>query len=72
MNYFLGVYSGRLRGDSDLGLVWKRSCIEELVNHTSVYGTQHQMERRRHRFSTSFSEDFGLDRFISDDFQAVP
>ena len=71
VNYFLGVYSGRLRGDSDLGLVWKRSCIEELVNHATAHGTQHQMERRRHRFSASFSEDFGLDRFIGDDFEVV-
>ena len=67
MNYFLGAYSGRLRGDSDLGLVWKRSCIEELVNHTTTHGTQHRMERRRHRFSASFSEDFSLDRFVNDD-----
>ena len=71
VNYFLGVYSGRLRGDSDLGLVWKRSCIEELVNHATAQGTQHQMERRRHRFPASFSEDFDLDRFISDDFEEV-
>ena len=35
-NYFLGVHSGRLRVDSDLGLVWKRSCIEELVNHATA------------------------------------
>ena len=67
MNYFLGAYSGRLRGDSDLGLVWKRSCIEELVNHATAHGTQHRMERRRHHFSASFSEDFSLDRFVSDD-----
>lgn len=71
MNYFLGVYSGRLRTDSDLGLVWKRSCVEELVNHAIAHGTQHRMERRRHRFSASFSGDFSLDRFVSDDFEAV-
>ena len=71
VNYFLGVYSGRFRGDSDLGLVWKRSCIEELVNHATAHGTQHRMERRRHRFSAPFSEDFRLDRFISDDFEEV-
>lgn len=71
MNYFLGVYSGRLRGDSDLGLVWKRSCIEELVNHAIAHGTQHQMELRRHRFSASFSEEFSLDRYVSDDFDEV-
>lgn len=69
MNYFLGVYSGRLRGDSDLGLVWKRSCIEELVKHAVAHGTQHRMERRRHHFSASFSEDFSLNRFISPKFQ---
>ena len=69
VNYFLGVYSGRLRGDSDLGLVWKRGCIEELVNHAVTHGAQHQMERRRRRFSASFSKEFSLDRFIRDDFE---
>ena len=71
VNYFLGVYSGRLRGDSDLGLVWKRSCLEELVNHATAHGTQHQMERRRHRFSASFSGEFSLERYVSDDFEEV-
>ena len=71
MNYFLGVYSGRLRGDSDLGLVWKRSCIEELVNHATAHGTQHRMERRRHRFSASSGGEFELKRFVSDDFEGV-
>ena len=67
VNYFLGVYSGRLRGDSDLGLVWKRSCIDELVNHAIAHGTQHRMDRRRHRFSASSSKEFSLGRFITDD-----
>ena len=71
VNYFLGVYSGRLRADSDLGLVWKRSCVEELMNHAMAHGTRHVMERRRHRFSASFSKEFGLDRFIGDDFDEV-
>ena len=71
MNYFLGVYSGRLRGDSDLGLVWKRSCIEELVNHAIAHGTQHRTELRRHRFSASSRGEFSLDHFISDDFEEV-
>lgn len=72
MNYFLGVYSGRLRGDSDLGLVWKRSCVEELVNHAIAHGIQHQMERRRHRFSAPFSREFSLDCFVSNDFEVAP
>ncbi|MDE0612356.1 MAG: serine protease [Gammaproteobacteria bacterium] len=71
MNYFLGIYSGRLRRDSDLGLVWRRSCVEELVNHAIAHGTQHRMDLRRHRFSASFSKELGLDRFISDDFEEV-
>jgi len=71
MNYFLGVYSGRLRDDSDLGIVWKRSCIDELVNHAVTHGTQHQMELRRHRFTAAFSGEFSLDRFVSDGFEAV-
>ena len=69
MDYFLGVYSGRLRNDSDLGLVWKRSCIEELVDHAVAHGPQHQMKRRRRRFSASPSKEFSLDRFISDEFE---
>ena len=71
MNHFLGTYSGRLRRDSDLGLVWKRNCIEELVNHATAHGTQHQMDRRRHRFSAPFSKDFSLDCFIGDDFEEM-
>lgn len=66
MYYFLGVYSGRLRSDSDLGLVWKRSCIEELVNHAVANGTQHRMERCRHKFHVEKSENYTLDRIISD------
>ncbi|OJE45028.1 hypothetical protein BAQ49_07685 [Bacillus proteolyticus] len=29
---FLGIYSGRINKESDLGLVWKASAIQELVN----------------------------------------
>lgn len=29
---FLGIYSGRIRTDSDIGTVWKTSAIAELVN----------------------------------------
>lgn len=28
---FLGVYSGRLPGDSDIGIVWKVKCLEEII-----------------------------------------
>lgn len=67
MNYFVGVYSGRLRSDSDLGLVWKRNCIEELVNHATSYGTQHRMDLRRHRFSATPYKEFSLDRYVRND-----
>lgn len=30
----LGIYSGRINPDSDLGYVWKWSLIEEIVNST--------------------------------------
>ena len=71
MNYFVGVYSGRLRSDSDLGLVWKRSCIEELVNHAIAHGTQHQMDLRRHQFSATYHQDFSLDRYVRNDVDEV-
>ena len=29
---FLGIYSGRIDKDSDIGMVWKRRAIEELIN----------------------------------------
>jgi hypothetical protein len=29
---FLGIYSGRINDESDLGIVWKKSAIQELVN----------------------------------------
>jgi hypothetical protein len=28
---FLGVYSGRIRGDSDIGMVWKASVVSDLL-----------------------------------------
>ena len=28
---FLGVYTGRIRGDSDLGLVWKATVVAEIL-----------------------------------------
>ena len=71
MNYFVGVYSGRLRSDSDLGLVWKRSCVEELVNHAIAHGTQHRMDLRRHQFSATFYEEFSLDRYVRNDVDEV-
>ena len=71
MSYFVGAYSGRVRPDSDLGLVWKRRCIEELVSHAITHGTQHRMELRRHQFSASFHESFSLDRFIGNDIDEV-
>lgn len=59
---FLGIYSGRLRRDSDLGFVWKRSCVEELVNHAVSQGTQHLTARRRHRFTATPRQDFSLEQ----------
>ena len=67
MNYFVGVYSGRLRADSDLGLVWKRSCVEELVTHAIAHGTQHRMDLRRHRFAASWSSEYNLEHYVRDD-----
>lgn len=32
MSRFLGVYSGRINAESDLGFVWKASALEELLN----------------------------------------
>ena len=33
MTRFLGVYSGRINAESDLGFVWKATAIQELVNN---------------------------------------
>lgn len=32
---FLGIYSGRINSESDLGIVWKASAIKELVQSIS-------------------------------------
>jgi len=32
MTRFLGIYSGRISGESDLGFVWKAAAIQQLVN----------------------------------------
>lgn len=29
---FIGIYSGRINSQSDLGMVWKASAIEQLVS----------------------------------------
>lgn len=29
---FLGIYSGRLPNDSDIGKVWKAKCLDEIIN----------------------------------------
>lgn len=41
----VGVYSGRIRNDSDLGIVWKKEVVRELVAHADVVGVQHEMEK---------------------------
>lgn len=33
MTRFLGIYSGRINAESDLGIVWKASAIRELVDN---------------------------------------
>lgn len=66
ITYFVGAYSGRLRSDSDLGLVWKRSCVRELVDHAIAHGTQHVMDHRRHVFQATAAEEYSLERFIDD------
>jgi hypothetical protein len=30
---FVGVYSGRMHNDSDIGIVWKRSAVVDVLNH---------------------------------------
>jgi len=30
---FLGIYSGRINQESDLGIVWKASAIKELIDN---------------------------------------
>jgi hypothetical protein len=30
---FIGIYSGRLHKDSDIGVVWKRDAVREIVDH---------------------------------------
>lgn len=71
MNYFLGIYSGRLRSDSDLGMVWKRRCIEELVNHAISHGTQHRMELCRHKFPATLTEPFSLESHVRNDLNEI-
>jgi len=32
MTRFLGIYSGRINAESDLGFVWKAAAIQQLVS----------------------------------------
>lgn len=34
MHEFIGVYSGRLHKDSDIGVVWKRDAVREVVEQS--------------------------------------
>jgi len=36
MTHFLGIYSGRVNKDSDLGRVWKPSVIREIIQHAEI------------------------------------
>jgi hypothetical protein len=33
---FLGVYSGRIHSDSDIGLVWNAATVRELISHAAT------------------------------------
>ena len=64
--YFLGVYSGRLRADSDLGIVWNRTTLQELVEHADKSGNQHIMDNRRIKIDASSLEEFSFQDVIND------
>lgn len=68
MYHFLGIYSGRFRADSDLGFVWKKKCILELVNHAISEGTQHKMSSCRHKFSVATTNGYKMEDFIRHQF----
>ena len=70
-NYFVGVYSGRLRSDSDLGLVWKKNCVDELVKHAINQGRQHRTNLCRHQFPAKPYEEFSLDHYVQNDVDEV-
>lgn len=41
-NSLLGIYSGRINVESDIGVVWKASALVELIRHASLTkGTRH-------------------------------
>ena len=39
LSQFLGVYSGRINEDSDLGTVWKSHLVSELLVYASALAT---------------------------------
>jgi hypothetical protein len=49
----LGIYSGRINSESDLGIVWKMSAIKELVNYEPI--NLQQSYRQNHNY---FAQDF--------------
>lgn len=36
MTHFLGVYSGRINAESDLGMVWKPAVVRDIINHIEL------------------------------------
>lgn len=66
MYYFLGVYSGRLRADSDLGIVWNRTMLQELVEYADKCENQHIMDNRRIKIDASSIEEFSFQNVIND------
>lgn len=39
VEYFVGVYSGRINADSDLGMVWRADAVQELLAAAAAQGT---------------------------------
>jgi hypothetical protein len=33
MSIFMGIYSGRIRDDSDIGIVWRPKIVAEVLDH---------------------------------------
>ena len=56
----LGVYSGRINGKSDLGMVWKPHVIAETVKEAGLTGTQMRMDSRRHKYEVLPPKSYSL------------
>lgn len=48
--YLVGIYSGRLNAESDIGLVWQKSVIAEIIDAAQSPDPEEMTRTRKNRW----------------------